>query len=523
VTAASEPSSGTRLSELIAALSFSSDLALGQPMEHVLRSTLIALRLADLLGLDDEQRAETYWVTLLATVCTAESFELAQLFGDDIAWRSGMFHVGPSQLATMFYFLGRAASSRPASDRARAVSGLLTTAGRNVEQSLVNHCAVTTRIADEVGLPKHVGESLAATFARWDGKGAPRGLGTEAIPASVRLMQLSELAEVHHRLHGVDGARQLAETQSGKMVEPELARLFRDHAPELLQDLDESAWDRVIEAEPMARPALTEAEFDRVLEVLADVVDLKSPWFAGHSRGVAGLAARAVKAAGMPERDVVVVRRAGLLHDIGRTALPNSVWDKREPFTDGDRDRVRLHAYYTERMLRRPAALAGLAAVASSHHERLDGSGYHRGVRGSDIPLLGRYLAAADVYHALLEDRPHRPSIAPKDAAAVVRGQVRDGKLDGAAVDLVLGAAGHRRTGVTGAPAGLTPREAEVLVLVARGASTRVVARTLGITPKTAGNHIERIYSKIGVGSRSSATLFAMQHGLLATLEPVQA
>jgi HD-GYP domain-containing protein (c-di-GMP phosphodiesterase class II) len=235
----------------------------------------------------------------------------------------------------------------------------------------------------------------------------------------------------------------------------------------------------VIAAEPSPRPPLTEQEFDSVLEVVADIADLKSPWFSGHSRGVADLAARAVKAAGMSERDVVTTRRAGLVHDLGRTAISNRVWDKREPLSEGDRERVRLHAYYTERMLRRPVALAVLAAVASSHHERLDGSGYPRATRGADIPLLGRYLAAADVYHALLEERPYRPALEPKDAAARLRSEARNGRLDDAAVDMVLGVSGHRRSGLPASPAGLTPREVEVLVLVARGASTRQVGRTL--------------------------------------------
>jgi DNA-binding CsgD family transcriptional regulator len=173
-------------------------------------------------------------------------------------------------------------------------------------------------------------------------------------------------------------------------------------------------------------------------------------------------------------------------------------------------------------MLRRPAALAGLAAIASSDHERLDGSGYHRAVRGPEIPLLGRYLAAADVYHALLEERPYRGAWEPKQAAGHLRAEAREGRLDAAAVDAVLGVSGQRSAGPPAAPAGLTPREVEVLVLVARGATTRHVARTLNITPKTAGNHIERIYTKIGVSSRSTATLFAMQHGMLATLAPLE-
>jgi HD-GYP domain-containing protein (c-di-GMP phosphodiesterase class II) len=512
---------GVRLSELVAAISLSTDLALGQPMEHVLRACLIALRIAERLGLDEAARAEVYWVTLLATVCTGESFELMQLFGDDIAFRTGMFHVGPSQVAQMFYMLGKIGSDRSPAGRARAAADMLRTRGTKVEASFLAHCALTKEIAQRIGLDPGVGDALPNTFARWDGKGIPRGIASDQLPVSVSVMQIADFAEVHHRLRGVDGAIEMAKDRTGKMFSPTVARTFIAAAPEILDGIDEATWDRVIEAEPMRRGPLTDDEFDTVLEVIADIADLKSPWFSGHSRGVADLAAAAVRAAGMPEREVVTTRRAGLVHDLGRTAVSNAIWDKMEPLTEGERERTRLHAYYTERMLRRPAELAGLAAVASSDHERLDGSGYHRAIRGSDIPLLGRYLAAADVYHALLEDRPYRPAMQPHEAAAHLRAEARAGKLDAAAVDVVLGIAGHKTSGSPSAPAGLTPREVEVLLLVARGATTRQVARALKITPKTAGNHIERIYAKIGASSRSTATLFAMQHGMLATLEPV--
>jgi HD-GYP domain-containing protein (c-di-GMP phosphodiesterase class II) len=517
-----ERSSGVRLSEVVAALSFASDLALGQPMEHVLRATLIALRLADRLGLDEQERSETYWVTLLATVCSAESFEIAQVFGNDIAWRSGMYHVGPSQLALMAYFLGKAGSEGSAAERARAAAGIMRTGGKSVEAVFLGHCAVTREVARQLGLDQAVSDALTDTFVRWDGKGVPRGVGRDGIPVSVRIMQLADLAEVWHRTGGVDAAVETAKTHSGHMFPPELVKLFRADAPAVLDDLDDDVWDRVVEAEPNPRPPLDEDEFDAVLGVMADIADLKSPWFSGHSRGVADLAERAVRSAGVSDQEAVTMRRAGLLHDLGRTAVSNSIWDKKEPLTEGERERVRLHAYFTERMLRRPAALAGLAAIASSDHERLDGSGYHRGSHGSDVPLLARYLAAADVYHALLEDRPYRAAFEPEAAADHLRTEAREGRLDAAAVDAVLSESGHARSGPPAAPAGLTPREVEVLLLVARGATTRFVARRLGISPKTAGNHIERIYAKIGASSRSTATLFAMQHGMLATLEPVQ-
>jgi len=509
------------MSELVAAISLSTDLALGQPMEHVLRACLIALRLAERLGLDEQARSETYWVTLLALVCTGESFELVHLFGDDIAFRTGMYHVGPSQLSQMAYMVGRSHQGQALGDRVRAVAGILASGGKNVEATFLGHCAITSAIAQQLTLEGGVGRALAHTFARWDGKGIPRGIAGEEIAISASIMMVADMTEVHHRLHGLDGAVSMATSHRGRFFAPNVVDAFLSDPASLLEGLEDDAWDRVIAAEPQPGPPLDDEGFDHVLRVMADIADLKSPYFSGHSRGVADLAAAAVKAAGMPQRDVTTVYRAALVHDLGRTAISNALWDKREPLTEGERERIRLHSYYTERMLRRPSALAGLAAIAASDHERLDGSGYHRGVRGADIPLLSRYVAAADVYHALLEERPHRPPLDPTAAAEHLRGEARAGRLDGAAVDVVLSVAGHKSTGPRAAPAGLTPREVEVLILVARGATTRQVARMLDIAPKTAGNHIERIYMKIGASSRSTATLFAMQHGLLSTLEPV--
>jgi DNA-binding CsgD family transcriptional regulator len=184
-------------------------------------------------------------------------------------------------------------------------------------------------------------------------------------------------------------------------------------------------------------------------------------------------------------------------------------------------ERLRLHSYYTERMLARPPVLARIGAIASLTQERLDGSGYHRGLTGSAIPVPARVLAAACAFRAMTEPRPYRPALTAKQAASELRADVRAGRLDPEAVAAVLAAAGQSHGKRRGGPAGLTPREIEVLALIARGASTRQVAHRLAITPKTAETHIERIYAKTGASTRSTATLFAMQHGLLDTLEPL--
>jgi DNA-binding CsgD family transcriptional regulator len=197
--------------------------------------------------------------------------------------------------------------------------------------------------------------------------------------------------------------------------------------------------------------------------------------------------------------------------------VPNTVWDKPGPLTDAERERVRLHPYYTERMLSRPEALARLGAIAACHHERLDGSGYHRSLPGSALSPAARVLAAADAYHAMTEARPHREALATEEAAAELRREVRSGRIDADAAEDVLTAAGHARPDPRerARPAGLTARELEVLLLVARGASSRDVARQLVIADKTARNHIERIYTKLGVSTRAAASLYAMRHGLV--------
>ena len=353
-------------------------------------------------------------------------------------------------------------------------------------------------------------------FARWDGKGVPSDLVTRDIAVSIRLFHVADIVEVHHSRHGLDSALQVARERRGTQFDPDIVDLFCRHAPELFDAADDDPdWMALIDAEPGLQTRLTEPEIDTALEAVADFTDLRSPFFAGHSRGVADLAAAAARVFGLPESETVATRRAGLVHDLGRHGIPATILDKPGPLSTAERERVRLHPYYTERMLARPPALARLGTLGATHHERLDGSGYYRSLNASTLTMPSRFLAAADVYRAMTEPRAYRPARSTDEAATELRREVRAGRLDGEAVEAVLTSVGHRRVKRRTGPAGLTPREVEVLILIARGASTRQVAQALDITPKTAGTHIERIYTKIGASSRSTATLFALQHGLL--------
>ena len=249
-----------------------------------------------------------------------------------------------------------------------------------------------------------------------------------------------------------------------------------------------------------------------MLAAVADFVDLKSPYTLGHSRGVGELAAAAASELGANTR---TVRRAGLVHDLGRMGVPNTIWDKRARLTAGEVERVRLHPYYTDRILASVPALARLAPVAAQHHERLDGSGYPRGSTAESLTPEGRLLAVADCYQAWSEPRPYREALDPGKIAARLREEVKAGRLDGAAVDAVLRAAGHQVRRNREWPAGLTAREVEVLRHLARGRSQKEIAERLVISRKTASHHVEHIYAKIGVSNRAMASLFATRHGLL--------
>ena len=515
--------SGVALAELVGAFSLSTDLGLGQPMEHVLRSWVIAARLGDHLGLEPDDRGALYYVATLAWVgCVADTPELATWFGDDIAFRGDSRQIDLAGLPMLGFMLRHVGIGSPALHRLRLGASLVVTGGKGVERALLSHCLTTAQMAERLGLGADVCGALQQAFARWDGKGVPGGVGGEQIALPMRLFHLADIVEVFHRSGGAEAAVEVARARRGRHFDPDVVDAFCPVAAEVLgdpsSDLD---WQSLVAGDGMLQRRLTEDQFDTALEAIADFTDLRSPSRAGHSRAVAELATRAAASAGFPEADVTMLRRAALLHDIGMHGIPATILEKAGPLSASEAERMRMHPYYTERMLARPEALARIGAVASLTHERCDGSGYHRGLTAPAIPATARLLAAACAYNAMTEPRAHRPPLTAKQAAGELRADVRTGRLDAEAVDAVLAAAGQphgkRRTG----PAGLTPREIEVLTLIARGASTRQVARQLSITPKTAETHIERIYAKTGATTRSTATLFAMQHGLLGTLEPV--
>jgi HD-GYP domain-containing protein (c-di-GMP phosphodiesterase class II) len=381
----------------------------------------------------------------------------------------------------------------------------------------VAHCEVAQNIATRCGLGAPVRAALGQIFERWDGRGVPGAASGEALQRAVRVMHIAMDAELFYRLGGEGGVVAVVQQRAGGFYDPDLAERFCRAAPSLLRLLEgPSAWESVLAAEPGERRVLAEPEVEVALHAMADFTDLRTPAQRGHSPAVARLAEAACLQLGLPAGEAQTARRAGLVQNVGLTALPLMLCEKPGPLSESDWERVRLHPYYTERVLARSPLLARLGALASLHHERLDGSGYHRGLPAGMLPPVARVLAAADVYQALLEDRPHRLALAAPEAAAELRREARAGRLDGDAVAAVLAAAGHGPARARPARvAGLTEREIEVLRLVARSQTNKQIAQALTLSERTVDHHIRHIYDKAGVSTRAAATLFAMQHHLL--------
>jgi HD-GYP domain-containing protein (c-di-GMP phosphodiesterase class II) len=506
-----------RLAELVAALSLGVDLGFGQPMEHVLRQCLIAQRLAEEIGLAEEQRAVAYYTALLVNVgCHSDAHEQAKWFGDDIAMKSTKYDHDYRSVRAAAAAVKMIGSGNPPLHRFRVGLELAFGGYHELNGMAAEHAARARMLGEQLGLPAGVLEGLSAAYEQWDGRGWPGGVKGEDVPIGARLAQLAEFTEVAHRVGGVAAATELARRRAGKQFDPALAEALCAYADSIFGSLDGVAtWDAVIDAEPGLARVLSADEFDAALRAIANFVDLKSPYTLGHAQAVAELTAAAAERLGLPAEDVRTLQRAGLVHDLGRLGVSNAILDKAGPLGAGEWERVRMHPYLTERMLHQSEALAPLAAIAVAHRERLDGSGYPRSLSGAAISVPARLLGAADAYQAMREPRPYREARTPEAAAAELRHDVKAGRLDAEAVEAVLGAAGHRVPRRRGGPAGLTPREVEVLRLLARGLSNKEIAARLVISPKTVGNHIEHIYAKIDASTRATASLFAMQHGLL--------
>ena len=509
---------GLRLSDILAALSVTTDLGMGQAPEKGVRSCLLATGLARALGLPGEDVRDVYFASLMRHLgCTATAALEARLFGGDELASRRVFEPADfgdrREMLALTLSTGRASGVQRPLLVGRALAGNL----RHGADIVASVCEAGALLAWRLGLGERVAEAIAQQFERWDGTGDPRALAGDQITLPARLSEVATQAQMFNEAGGVDAAMSMLRDRSGSWFDPSAVEAFRRYGEDLLRANDAvDPWQAVVDAEPDPVRLIRQVEVDRVARCFADMVDLKSTYTLGHSSGVAELAETAGRSVGLGEQAVTDLRRAALLHDLGRVAVSSGIWEKRSALTRSEREQVRLHPYHTERILDSSPVLAPLGRIAGLHHERLDGSGYHHGLAGAAIPVTARLLAAADTFQALTQDRPHRAAHAPAQAAERLADEVRTGRLDADCVRAVVEAAGQEATPArAGWPNGLSDREVEVLRLVARGLSNREVAQALVISRRTAEHHVQHVYAKIGTSTRAAAALFAMEHDLL--------
>jgi HD-GYP domain-containing protein (c-di-GMP phosphodiesterase class II) len=512
-----------RRADFMMFLAYASDIATGHTSDFALRSCVLAMRIGELVGSSEQERRNAYHQSLLRYVgCNADTHLLAATFGDEIALRRdlvGMDMGDRVQLGSVFVkaFTRHYAGLAPAALEKAIQDGLARAAAAS-RLILTAHCEVAQRIGERLGLSEEIRANLGQIYERWDGKGLPRGRTGDAVLPAVRLVTLAQDAIALSDASGIEEMARVIASRADGAYEARLALAVSAHASSLMAGIGATVdREEILRLEPDPPVTLNEAACDEAFLTIADVIDMRLPFTHGHSRAVADLAEAAGQTVGLPSADVRALRWSGHVHDLGELAVPVSTWMRNGPLTVRERDAAQLHAYHSERAL---AAFgrsgAPMAALVLRHHERLDGSGYHRKVGASDLSLAARILAAAERFQTAREPRPHRTALSNEAAASMLRAEVRAGRLCSVAVEAVLSAAGQPSRRAPLRPlSGMTPREVEVLRLIAAGLTVKETANTLDISPKTVDHHIQSIYARIGVSTRAAAALYAVEHGVL--------
>jgi HD-GYP domain-containing protein (c-di-GMP phosphodiesterase class II) len=517
-------SDGVRLADLFAGLSVAADAGMGLPSEESMRSCVVGTNLARRLGLGDEAVGHVMYATLLLHLgCTGYAHERAAAFGDEVALNGAAARTNfldrRDVMKTMLPAMTGGAGRR---EKARVAFYLAVRGNEFGRRATTATCEVGRRMAARLGLPDEVQQALYEAFEFWNGEGGPRGLAGEQTCLPARIARVAATAARFAGIGGAELAVDALRARAGGMLDPGLCELFASAAQELVAE-SESGDPRelILEREPEPIARRSRQQLPELAAVFADFADIKTPFTHGHSREVGRLATAAAERLRLGTEAVAQLELAGLFHDLGRVAVSTAIWEKPGPLTSAEWEQVRLHPYRSERFLAGSAALKSLAPLAGMHHERLDGSGYHRGCGAREITIPARVLAAADAYQAMTQPRPHRSALEPARAAEELGRESRAGRLDPDAVAAVLEAAGQRRRSRRAdlRPAELTEREVEVLRLIAAGCSNRQIAEQLVISRRTAEHHVQHIYAKIGESSRAAAAVFALEHDLLAQAE----
>lgn len=510
----------TALVEVLGAFAFAADLGAGQPVGHALRTVGLGMTLADRLSLSDADRLRAFHTSFLAHAgCTAGTGDFAAITANEMAAYGDLFALDPTDSADIVAWLTRHRSRDVSDSDIRRTLGEM---GPTMREHTRGVCEVGQRLAELIGLPDETAVAVKYTFEFWDGSG-PYGIGQEAIPIASRLALAALTADSVHHLHGWSEVLVAMQRRSGTMLDPMIAEAVRSLPEPPLSDNGDASWESserlwqsVLALEP-ASSSPDVQDLERVVEAFANFADIKNASNYGHARDTARLACGIARRFGMHEGEVRTLRWAALLHDLGNVTVPVALLQRLRPPTAYESEQIRLHPYYTERVLSRISGLREAARLAGMHHECLDGSGSYRGLSSKAITLTARILAVADRYDELVKELRSENAETAEEAVAKLEAEAGDRfDLDCVrALRAEIRGTRSRRPLRRSRPKGLTDREVEVLRLIAKGLTNREMAAELTLSERTIGRHIENIYNRLGVSSRAATTLFALEHELL--------
>jgi len=511
------------MGELLCAFAYASDLAFGLQFEDSLRSCYLASRLAEELGVSDADLATSYYTALLKDAgCTSWTSELAGIWQTDeiVARRELILFTDFRTPAGIEAWVRKyVAPPLPVPARQSHLAEVIESMPQTIKDAITNTSDVAGRISRRLGLTEAVQTATRQLFEPWDGSGAPDGLKGNEIPIASRIVLVSFFAVPINRVHGHEAAVAALKQSAGATFDPLVVGAFerlsgRDEFWEGLEG--DRIRERVLAIEPAsAMQEVGDERVDAIALAFADFIDLKSRFAAAHSRRVSKVAEQLARLMACAPEAVIEIRRAALMHDLGIAAVPSFFLEKPEvQLSDGEWEQYRLHPYHGERILSRVPTLAPYAEMVGNHQERLDGSGYYRGLRQPNISLGARIIAVADRLDELTHDAPGKPAVDVEGAVDILSA---DNGLDGAIVRVLRRAVSEKPEPAARSvyPAGLTQREVEVLRLAARGLTRARIGSTLQITENTVRHHLEHIYTKTGTRSRVTATLFAIENELV--------